>query len=251
MKRNVLGYLVVLMLTVAGCGSDSPSEPQTNKDAAMGKDAPFPGSDVPAADTRDTATTNADVVVPADTKDAPVTTDDAGPQADTKDVRADARDAAADLPGVVDATADMAGVDFGGGLDASGERPGLETGAPEVAIDASAVKSFPCRNDSDCCILIDGCMNVAYLYSKAPGAAAPPTIPPPAGGMCTACIPPAIQVRCVSSQCTGEKIPGYPSSLLTSHCGVVSIPDGGASNYHTSIDAGAVSTKSSWGCGGD
>ena len=247
MKCHRIGTLVALGLTIVGCGSDSPSEEVQYKDAAAdSKDAPAAASDVlVTADARDAVAPSADVVGTADTKDAPTITDDAAkPQPDALEVPADASEAIADAR-----IADLAGT-FDSTFDSMVERPSLDTSAPEAAIDSSAVVGFPCRNDSDCCIEIDSCMNVAYLYSKAPGAAAPYAIQPPPGGMCTACIPPTIQVHCVSGQCTGERVAGYPSSLMSSHCGYVALPDGGLTALQDVIDAGSVSTKSVWTCSG-
>jgi predicted small lipoprotein YifL len=255
MRRNAIGYLAVLMVSVTGCGSDSPQEQPPYKDAGIDtKDASALGNDVPAmADTHDVAAPNADVIVPADTKEAPAFTDGTtNPQADTMEapVLVDARGAVADMPAAGDAGHDAGTVDLGTTFDSLGERPILDTGAPEAGIDSSAAVGFPCRNDSDCCIEIDSCMNIAYLYSRAPGTAAPPTIQPPPGGMCTACIPPTIQVRCVSGQCAGERIAGYPAALMSGHCGYVALPDGGLTALQDVIDAGSVSTKSVWTCGG-
>jgi hypothetical protein len=170
------------------------------------------------ADTHDAAAPDADVIASVETRDTAALTDSA--------------------------------VDLGAAFDGLGESPTLDTGAPEAGIDSPAAVGFPCRNDSDCCIEIDSCMNIAYLYSRASGAAAPPTIQPPAGGMCTACMPPTIQVRCVSGQCAGERIAGYPAALMSGHCGYVALPDGGLTALQDVIDAGSVSTKSVWTCGG-
>jgi hypothetical protein len=245
MKRNEIGCLLVLALTVVGCGSDSPSEQQQYKDAAVdSKDAPA------AADTRDAAVPNTDVVVPDDTKDAPAIMSDAtSPQADALDVAA--KDLApADALGFVDARLDTGAADLGPIFDAAAEQPAVDTKTADLAPDSPAVIGYPCRNDSDCCIEIDSCMNIAYLYSKAPGAAPPYAIQPRDGGACTACIPPTIQVRCVSSQCVGERIAGYPGALMSGHCGFVALDAGSGATPQLSIDAGSVSTQSVWTCSG-
>jgi hypothetical protein len=246
MKRNTIGYLVVLSLAIAGCGSDSPSEQLPSKDAAAdSKDAPTAGSDVLAtADVPDMANTyKPDAADTPEAADGPAATSDAPkPQPD-----------AIDLPAVTDAhdaVADAGIADLAKEPDAIGERPTFDTNPYEAPFDSPAVVPLPCRGDSDCCIEIDSCMNIAYLYSKAPGAPAPPTIQPPSGGMCTACMIPTIQVRCVSGQCTGDRIAGYPSTLMTGHCGYVALPDGGVTALQDVIDAGAISTKTVWTCSG-
>ena len=251
MKRNGIGCLAVLALTAVGCGSDSPSELQQYKDADVdSKNAAVDSKDAPAVvDTRDVSAPNADVVVTADTKDVPAITSDAADAVEALEVAA--KDLApAEAPGFLDAGLDTVAVDLGPIFDTGAERPAIDTKTADLAADSPATIGYPCRNDSDCCIEIDSCMNIAYLYSKAPGAAGPPAIQPPTGGMCTACIPPTIQVRCLSGQCVGERISGYPSSLMSGHCGYVALPDGGLTALEDVIDAGSVSTKSVWTCGG-
>lgn len=234
---------MLLALAVTACGSDSPSEQRTHPDASVGgTDAPGAGRDVVVTpDTYDSAVPNAEVAVTPETNDIPMDTSDAThPEADAVEVLALASP---------DTSAPEAAIDSSPSFPRSDADIESDTGALEVAIDSTPA-GFPCRSDSDCCIKIDNCMNIAYLYSKAPGAAAPPPIPSPDAGVCTACIPPAIQVRCMSGQCIGERISGYPSSLLHDHCGYVTLADGGLTALQEIIDAGSVSTKSVWTCGG-
>jgi hypothetical protein len=95
-------------------------------------------------------------------------------------------------------------------------------------------------------------MATAYLYSRAPGAAPAPGGSTSTGG-CLACIPPAVQVRCVSGQCQGERIPSVYSGALTgAHCGYVAPLDGGIYALYDGItvDAAApVATTTTWHCG--
>jgi hypothetical protein len=244
MKRNGMDYLAVLALTVAGCGTNSPSETQQHKDAAGdGKDA------TAVVETHDVSMPNADVIVTADTKDVlAVTSEDANILDALQVVAKDG--ASAEAQEFPDAGLDAVALDLGQILDTAAERLAVDTKTTDLAADSPATIGYPCRNDSDCCIEIDSCMNIAYLYSKGPGAAEAPDIQPPSGGMCTGCMPPTIQVRCLSGQCVGERIAGYPSSLMTGHCGYVALPDGGLTALHDDIDAGSVSTKSVWTCGG-
>jgi hypothetical protein len=158
-------------------------------------------------------------------------------------------DVVADLPIGVDVSLpdspinpDVA-IDIATPLDTSIDTNAID-GTPLDTVSEAGVVGFPCRDDSDCCIVVDDCMSVAYLYSKAPGAA-----PPPGGFQhtnCATCMPPTVQVRCISGQCLGEKVP-FMAALLSSHCGyVVSTnigPDAGPS-----IDAGTPQV-SVWNCG--
>jgi hypothetical protein len=136
-----------------------------------------------------------------------------------------------------------------GGTSGNGGGSGADGGGVDVLVSPDA-QGFPCSNDSDCCIEIDGCMNVAYLYSRAPGAAPAPTFSTSPAGVCTACIPPAIQVRCVQSQCVGDRIIfDYPLALIDPHCGPIDL-DGGTTSHALPIDASAPAPATSvWYCG--
>ena len=136
------------MVTVAGCGPDSPTVQPPYKDAGIDtKDASALGNDVPAmADVHDAAVPNADVIVPGETKDAPAFIGGAtNPQADTMEapILADGRDAVADVPTTGDGGYDAGSVDLGTAFDSLGERPILDAGAPEAGIDSSAAVGSP------------------------------------------------------------------------------------------------------------
>lgn len=248
MKRSLLASLIGLALATSGCGSDSP-EPQQKKDAAANKDTPPAGGDVLVfADGKDLPAsppeTMPDLPVPADTPAAHDVTKLDVAAVDVGD--APAKDTA-DAPAGIDSGIDALALDQSSALD--GARAVLDTQAVDLTALTSVI-GFPCRNDGDCCIAIDNCMNVAYLYSKGPGAAPAPEISPPAGGICTSCIPPSIQVTCVSGQCVGTRISSYPAELRNSHCGYVKLADAGV-HVPMKVDAAPPTTKSSWSCGGD
>jgi len=161
------------------------------------------------------------------------------------DVVDSAMESVADHPAPFDTTIDS------GTKDGSAEAGLKDAPTADATPDAMTVTTFPCRTDSDCCIAIDGCMAVAYLYSKGPGGSGPPALPTHnPGDMCLACIPPAVQVRCVSKQCVGEKISTYPSQLTKDHCGYVNLPDGGLYSLYENIDGGSPApVRSTWSCG--
>jgi hypothetical protein len=118
--------------------------------------------------------------------------------------------------------------------------------APDVAAAEAPPANYTCRDDSDCCIVVDTCINHAYLYSIAPGATGRPTLPP--SGVCNRCVPPAVQVRCELGQCVGTELSDgadLAGQLRQNHCGLIGLPDAGARLY-TPAYAGAQPT--SWGC---
>ncbi len=240
MRHAILPLLIGLVLGTVGCGSDSTEGP---RDAATSKDAPA-GSDVLAlADARDLPSAS-----PETMPDLPVRKD--GPVAyDVTKVDVTAVDTAdapakdvADAPAALDTTADAVAVDQGSTLDGDGQTLDAQT------VDVSAlpsVTSFPCRDESDCCITVDTCMGRAYLYSRGPGGA--PAAIPPSTGMCLPCIAPSVQVTCVSGQCLGTRVSDYTSALAKSHCGYLALADAGA-HAPQKTDAGAPTKKSVWTC---
>lgn len=91
--------------------------------------------------------------------------------------------------------------------------------------------NVPCVTDSDCCVVIDRCINQALVVRSTDKdkVAALVSQPDPAG--CTGCLLPAVQVACVSGQCVGTLVNEFSSdagvdaavymSLTTDHCGSI------------------------------
>jgi hypothetical protein len=280
MRTKAWGWVVVALL--AGCGGDA-DEKQV-KDSSVGP-ADVPGArDLLAADAgkTDGSVGPADVLAATDTPapdlapgltdarlepDSPteVSPPETGPaerpltdlardlatiETSLRDVVGSPSEAfAIEVPGTVEAGTEAASVDFAAPSDAPTEVGGLDApgldGAQDAAVDATAPANYTCRDDSDCCIVIDTCREVAYLYSKAPGATGQPSIS--GGTMCVPCIPPAVQVRCDLGQCVGEKVSAdYFGPIRQDHCGPVTMPDAGAILPYQTGYAGAQQT--SWGC---
>lgn len=221
-----IGLLAGVLL--AGCGSGaSPEEAQT-KDAALDSQpgSPTTADSGPSLGADSASGFDAATLVREDAATAPL--DTSVGSTDT------AREAL-----VVDARVADLGVSTEGGTV---KRDGADTSPP----------SFPCSDDSECCIKTDTCMNVATMYSTAPGASPAPEIP--SSGTCTKCIPPIIQVRCVSHQCVGERLPTASAPMVSSHCGPLKLPDAGTSGTHLLPplvpDASAPPPRSSWTCSG-
>jgi hypothetical protein len=264
MKLNRTWLIVLSASFAIACASTQDQQETQPKDAAAFFGDALPAKDQIASDTAFALDGQAEVNQPAPDTGVLSTLDVAPADRPPADVVADAaREDAADHPASPDTMIEadtkavpaeagaMDAIAEAGAKDASAEA-GTKDGSADAGADLSPATGFPCRTDSDCCITIDSCMARAYLYSQGPGAAAPPEIPVHApGDMCLACIPPAIQVRCVSGQCGGEKVQSYTSLLLVGHCGYVNLPDGGASGFHEISDAGSpVPTRTTWSCGG-
>jgi len=264
------------VMVLAGCGETTKSEdarasdgPVAANDVATGKDASAPeiASDSPGV--QPSPDVAADLPADAPLPDTVVQPDRAAP--DRAPDRAMGADVSPDLAVAPDLASEAGKSDVVVAVD--GEKP--ETSAPDNAarLDVAADSNNPdlapadvaldvaedvavsdpeppdvrCRNDADCCIAIDNCMATAYLYSKAPGASAPPTFRPNDSG-CLACIPPAVQVHCESGQCVGEKLSSsvmWQGKIVQDHCGPVALPDAGT-GYRVAY---AGSSPTSWTCG--
>ena len=98
---------------------------------------------------------------------------------------------------------------------------------------AMPVLDFKCAKDSDCCIVADGCMALAYLVTKSQEAELAAYLASNPHTTCLACMSPAVQVSCQNGMCAGEKI-GYAYNGLeafgATHCGKLPLPATGGSN---------------------
>jgi hypothetical protein len=263
MKTKAQWTAIAAIALLVGCGSESSQTPDAGKkdgppgaaDLPTGKDAP-PFDQVPQPPEvqigRDSATdVSLAETVPADRPAADAA--DRAPDLVTTEAGisdlAPPREAP-EMDGAVASESDA--VDLGPAGEVPGETSGHD-GAPsdiaQEAADAPPVANFTCRNDSDCCIVLDSCRDTAYLYSKAPGATGmPSSLPSPSP--CPPCVPPPVQVRCDLGQCVGEKVSGsvdYSSPLRSAHCGQIALPDAAAAALYQPAYAGAQQT--SWTCG--
>jgi hypothetical protein len=181
---------------------------------------------------------------PADGAPADLAPDIRAGEAGPPDVAPTLEAGAAEVQATLEVGSEAAAVD----LSATAEVGKPDSAGPDAA-DAPPPANYTCRNDADCCIVVDTCNEVAHLYSLAPGATGPPSISNPPGTMCVPCIPPAVQVRCDAGQCVGEKLSSgidYNSPLRKDHCGPLALPDAGAASIYQPAYAGAQAT--SWGC---
>jgi hypothetical protein len=252
--RTTSSWLIVLgALSGLACSDDQ--RQQEPKDAAATTSDSVTAKDLPTPDAALAADRESDKNQPTpDTREAPAL-DVAPADRPPADLMPDsAKEDVAEPPAPLDTAIEAGAKDAtaeAGTKDVSAEVATKDAPSFDTVADSATVTSFPCRNDLDCCIAIDSCMATAYLYSKGPGGAGPPTMPThnPGDG-CLPCIPPAVQVRCLSGQCTGEKISSYSSQLTVGHCGTITIPDGGTYALYETIDGGSpVPTRTTWSCG--
>jgi hypothetical protein len=243
--RNKHGWLVVTamaLLPACGSGTKEVVKNDVTSDASVAKDTLTANVSPDLAETQASRDSAPDLA-PADAPAVDVAPDLAAVEAGLPD-RATPTDAGGiDLLAIVDLakSPEVQG-------DAGKPDTALPDAAPDLAGEAGMPPNYTCRDDSDCCIVVDSCMVKAYLYSKAPGASPAPAIPAVSNpGSCLRCVAPAVQVRCDNGYCVGQKLSGYSGTLTQSHCGPVIQPDAGSSpdEYYPAY-AGAEPT--SWGC---
>jgi hypothetical protein len=124
--------------------------------------------------------------------------------------------------------------------------------SPREEARAYARGSVPCVADSDCCVVVDRCINQALVVRAADKDKVASLVSGPDPGGCTSCILPAVQAFCDQGQCAGTLIDvfspdggndGAYEALTQDHCGrVAGIPA-------TSAAAPTIGTRAILGCG--
>ena len=90
-----------------------------------------------------------------------------------------------------------------------------------------ATDPVACAQDSDCCVVNDGCQSTAYLVASKDASKVASLIASADGTTCNRCITPMLQVSCVSGACVGERINitcALPMPYPGNHCGRVDVP---------------------------
>jgi hypothetical protein len=241
--KKALGSGLVFVLAFSACssGDETPAHDAALPDVVKQADGPQTSPDGPP-----------DAVPSADSTKDPAKPDVLNPDNAKPDVRAPdlayPRDVAMDTSTVVDTAA----LPDGTRDERAPDKVEVKVLPVDGGFDGDLSIGFPCRDDSDCCTAVDSCQGKAYLYSKAPGAAAPPTIHE--GDICVNCSPPGIQLHCTSGQCQGEVIPYtfYLDPLTLKHCGYIPVADSGISakpDNPPMNDGTSDGAKTSWSCG--
>jgi hypothetical protein len=90
-----------------------------------------------------------------------------------------------------------------------------------------ATDPIACAEDSDCCVVNDGCHSTAYLVASKDSAVVASLLASADNSTCDRCVTPMIQASCVSGVCAGERI-GFSCSLPMgypgNHCGKLEVP---------------------------
>jgi hypothetical protein len=120
--------------------------------------------------------------------------------------------------------------------DASATDAGGDASSPIDQAYAYAKGDLSCTADTDCCVVIDGCLNEGLVVTAAEQAKVASLLAefdqnamthPSAGNECNGCIVPPVQVACVHGQCVGTMVDmfspdgGVPdlTPFYKNHCG--------------------------------
>jgi hypothetical protein len=102
-------------------------------------------------------------------------------------------------------------------------------GGDDIRVQASryAVDPIPCAQDSDCCVVNDGCKASAYVVAAGDSSKVSSLLASADNTVCERCVTPMIQLKCLVGRCVGQRItPGcpLPTDYPGDHCGVLDVP---------------------------
>jgi hypothetical protein len=98
---------------------------------------------------------------------------------------------------------------------------------PRAQASHYAIDPIPCLQESDCCVVNDGCHSTAYLVASKDSSKVSSLIASADNSTCTRCVTPMLQVSCVSGMCVGERINftcRLPMPYPGNHCGKLDVP---------------------------
>ena len=93
-----------------------------------------------------------------------------------------------------------------------------------------ASSDIACAVDSDCCVVVDNCLDTGYLVSRTDRATVRALLDGASMDRCLACIPAPVQVTCEAGKCVANLVTddAMPSSevwgqLRSDHCGSLDV----------------------------
>jgi hypothetical protein len=98
---------------------------------------------------------------------------------------------------------------------------------PRTEASQYAIDPIPCLQESDCCVVNDGCHSTAYLVASKDSTKVSSLLASADNSTCDRCVTPMIQASCVSGVCVGERIDlacMLPMPHPGNHCGTLDVP---------------------------
>jgi hypothetical protein len=114
-----------------------------------------------------------------------------------------------------------------GGAGASSISAG-SGGAPQTPREQAATyarSDIACTVDSDCCVVVDNCLDTGYLVAATDRDQVRALLDGASMDRCLACIPPSVQIACEASRCVAKIVSNDdpktppPDELRQDHCG--------------------------------
>jgi len=126
------------------------------------------------------------------------------------------------------ASGGSAGADSGSGSGGTSGSAGADGGSchGDATKWATVTQPVSCTKNSDCCVVINGCLNQAQVVSKQNYDKGVDNLWPYCDKECTACMPPAVEVLCNNGQCGLKELDYMDASAdkHMDHCGVDATP---------------------------
>jgi hypothetical protein len=141
-----------------------------------------------------------------------------------------------DVPvGAVDGGAGSAGTTSTSGSAGSAGTTPISGGAggapqdPRTQAASYASIDITCSVDSDCCVVVDSCLDTGYLVAAKDKDTVRALLDSASMDRCLACIPASVQILCEAGRCAAKQVddsPGNPTpdKLRQDHCGSIEIP---------------------------
>jgi hypothetical protein len=108
----------------------------------------------------------------------------------------------------------------GGGTTTTTGAGGTGCHGDDATWQALTAAAIPCQKNSDCCVVVNGCLSESQVVAAATKDQAKAAWPY-CEAQCNACIPPAIEVVCDQGSCAGREVDLVDAgpALLADHCG--------------------------------
>ena len=104
---------------------------------------------------------------------------------------------------------------------------------PRTEASQYATDPIACAQDSDCCVVNDGCHSTAYMVASKDAPTVSSLLASADHSTCDRCVTPMIQVSCVSGACVGDRIDftrQLPMPYPGNHCGKLELGTSGLSS---------------------
>jgi hypothetical protein len=114
--------------------------------------------------------------------------------------------------------------------DSADPTPAADTRAQALAY---ATDNLPCTSEADCCVVFDGCKGKGLIVAAKDQTKVAELLAASPKDMCVGCVPPYVQIKCVSNACSAVSISSGSGAnvadgapFIKDHCGTIPLPTG-------------------------